>query len=280
MMAQATKSHPSRHEFFSNSETRTIAVLEELHKASRPVGSGALYPVLTARGVVLAEATAGRLLRQLEQAGYVVQVGRRGRQITPKGRQWLRTLRNRRTQVTEAHEFARVIGDAAESELEDILVARRALEAEGTALAAVHATEEERKRLHELAGKSADPAPAGVRAGDRDIDFHLAVADASHNKVLATAVRLMRLLEPRFPVLAQIRRAWGEPIGLEHRRIAAAIAERDPKRARSLMVDHIDHALRDLRRWRGRGAARTRALDRRRATRPVPTLSISKASRA
>jgi GntR family transcriptional regulator, transcriptional repressor for pyruvate dehydrogenase complex len=137
----------------------------------------------------------------------------------------------------------------------EILDAQRAIETMAAALAAEHATAADHARLTALIEKAAalrDDLDAFTRTSR---DFHLAVAEASGNRVLVfQLVSLQHVAWPRRN--RTLTRPVAEQILAAHRALAAAIAARDPARARRLMDEHVGMIRR--RRVAERGGAKTR----------------------
>jgi GntR family transcriptional repressor for pyruvate dehydrogenase complex len=120
----------------------------------------------------------------------------------------------------------------------EIMDAQRAVETLAAELAAQNATAADVARLRQLL------AEAEAATGDLDRftrlsrDFHLAVADASHNRVLAVQlVSLEHVSWPRRNVTATARLA--RHILEIHTRLADLIELRDAAAARALMDDHV-----------------------------------------
>jgi GntR family transcriptional repressor for pyruvate dehydrogenase complex len=124
---------------------------------------------------------------------------------------------------------------------------RRILEVESVALAAQRATEEDLAALRAVLGQmknaAADPEPLRFSA-----EFHLILARASHNDVLASMMQsFIRLIAQ---ASSPIARALPESIAQEypqHRALYQAVASRDPERARRKAREHIATAERHLR---------------------------------
>jgi len=120
----------------------------------------------------------------------------------------------------------------------EIMDAQRAIETLAAELAAEHATAADHKtlkRLLEKAEKLIDDTPAYTRACR---EFHLAIAEASHNRVLVT--QLISLQHVSWP--AENRTLTPEVarriLGVHHE-LAALIRMRDPAAARRAMDDHV-----------------------------------------
>src|SRR5215469_8485183 len=120
----------------------------------------------------------------------------------------------------------------------EILDAQRAIECLAAELAAENATAEDHANLRRLI------AEAEQLMGERDaftrssLAFHLAVAEAAHNRVLV--VQLVSLQHVSWPshnrtLTPEVARRILDA----HRELADAIAMRDPARARHLMDDHV-----------------------------------------
>ena len=116
-----------------------LAALATLAAAGGPVGASTLMAALRAEGMELAEATAGRYLRQLDEAGLTRSLGKRGRVLTPAGRRRLNDLRLRSKLAAQGARVAAAARSRDVDDLIDLLYARRAIEVETARLAAVGA---------------------------------------------------------------------------------------------------------------------------------------------
>ena len=120
----------------------------------------------------------------------------------------------------------------------EIMDAQRAIETLAAELAAEHATQADHDRLKSLLDEAQaliDDAPAYTRSCR---DFHLAIAEASHNRVLIT--QLISLQHVSWPaenrtLTPQVAR---RVLGV-HRELFALIEMRDAAGARHLMDDHV-----------------------------------------
>jgi DNA-binding FadR family transcriptional regulator len=128
-----------------------------------------------------------------------------------------------------------------EKDLTDVCETRVLLETELAALAAKRATAQDRKRLRSLGVElEASLAGEGKPYSQLDVDFHLAIAEASHNTVL------QRLLADIRELLTEwIAKSQEFPGGLEsaqshHTRILESILKGDAETARKEMRHHIE----------------------------------------
>ncbi len=128
--------------------------------------------------------------------------------------------------------------ELAGTDVVEILDAQRAIESFAAELAAENATAADFKRLHALIDEAAlllDDVPAFTKNG---ADFHLAVAEASHNRVLAIQLHSLQHVSwpssnPTLthPVSAHVLDA--------HRELVELIEMRDGAGARRAMDDHV-----------------------------------------
>jgi DNA-binding FadR family transcriptional regulator len=128
-----------------------------------------------------------------------------------------------------------------EKDLTDVCETRVLLETELAALAAKRATAQDRKRLRTLGVElEASLAGEGKPYFQLDVEFHLAIAEASHNTVL------QRLLADIRELLTEwIAKSQEFPGGLEsaqshHTRILNSILKGDAETARREMRHHIE----------------------------------------
>lgn len=131
----------------------------------------------------------------------------------------------------------------------ELIEARRLVEGETCALAAVSITDEEVAELERLLVEmereceGASGHGGGDAAVRADRAFHLLIAGASRNSALSHVVEMLWDLRYRSPLcvemLARAFAAGDRPRIAEHRAIVAALAKRDPKSARAAMRDHL-----------------------------------------
>ncbi len=212
-----------------------------------PLGAGATREALAAEGIDVGEATAGRMLRDLQQAGLAQKIGVQGRVLTGEGKRRLLALRQEREQALSAEAFIRTLQAGDSRELEDVLVARRAIEAETARLAAEHGTDEEIGTLREIVRQMREQLLGGEGIAPSDESFHLQLARMSRNQVLEAALKLIRHNGRYSPLFERIRNRAGNLTGEDHRRIAEAVASRDGESASRAMIDHINAVLEDVR---------------------------------
>lgn len=132
----------------------------------------------------------------------------------------------------------------------ELLDARRAIEGGTSALAAANATDEDLAALRAALDvmRREQASDADTEEGDRM--FHIALARATHNAVLArTVVELWRWM--RGPMWAGLNdnlymRANRPRWLADHVRILDAVERRDPDAAQAAMRDHVAHVKDEL----------------------------------
>jgi DNA-binding GntR family transcriptional regulator len=129
--------------------------------------------------------------------------------------------------------------------IRDAYELRSGLEQAAVRLAAERATDAERTRILDCAESSLDAARVGRSAEfhSRDHDFHLAIAEATHNPLLARAVEDVLLLTSA--LRARDVPATGDSVecGREHVGIAEALRDGDDATAARRVGEHLQHVL-------------------------------------
>jgi DNA-binding FadR family transcriptional regulator len=129
-----------------------------------------------------------------------------------------------------------------DADVHDIFELRRILECEAAALAAQRRRKKHLAEMDEAIDEMAAglDQPSGERYIDADLRFHIAVAEATGNRLVLHSMEAVRGVIRR--ALITIFRVPNSPErSLEqHRLIRAAIADRDTDRAREEMRAHLD----------------------------------------
>jgi GntR family transcriptional regulator, transcriptional repressor for pyruvate dehydrogenase complex len=210
------------------SERLARLIVEEILRDSLPPGT-----CLPPEGSMLASYGVGRptlreALRLLEVQGFLeIRPGRGGGPVVrqPNSEDFAR--------MASLHYASRrfTVGET--------VIAGSTLEPVLTAIAARARTQSELKGMRVLVDQSAELVKSGAseafsRAG---YDFHVAVADASHSRVLTFLLGSFRHFDER--ELNPPTRATVEKWQVAHERILAAIIDRDADAAERLMRQHL-----------------------------------------
>jgi len=232
-------------------ENQEFLILQTLAQADHPLGSGLLKELLTSQGHELSEATAGRLLRELDHKGYTEKLGFRGRRITVAGRARLEELGQKQAHRNYGEQLIAALNLGGKQDLIELLVARRAIESELARLAAASATREEIAELKAIVREQDAQLRRGFTGAQQDVEFHRTVAAASRNKVLQAAMDLIRHNGQLSPVLEEIRRQVKSALVDDHLQILGAIADRDQEKAYQAMRRHIEGLIGDVEKYWG-----------------------------
>jgi GntR family transcriptional regulator, transcriptional repressor for pyruvate dehydrogenase complex len=131
------------------------------------------------------------------------------------------------------------------SSIIEMLELRAAVESEAAALAAERCSPAELAKIQECSDDIAKALREGEWAEDQDFAFHLAIAEATHNRHF---VEFFTFLGQRTIPRRQLHdkassarrtKAYLDGIQGEHQDIAEAIASRDPRRAHASMRLHL-----------------------------------------
>jgi len=240
--------------FLEPNQNAYFAALSVVAESGGPLGAWYLRRALAEKGVQASEATCGRLLRMMEDAGHVASSGRKGRAITPAGQKVLQEWFAKQVRDRTKMALDQSLRIQNPEELLDVLIARRAIESEAAALAAQRATPEDVDRLKAIIEEQQDLLDAGASATKQNNDFHLAVARIAGNRVLEAALDIIYGHPDWMHVLEYVRARVGSEMVEEHRRIIQEIARKRPTGARNAMVKHMNNVIEDvgiyLRDWR------------------------------
>lgn len=120
---------------------------------------------------------------------------------------------------------------------------RATLETQAAGLAALHMTDAQlaraRDALDDTARTLAAPSPDPVRLAAADVAFHRAIADGSGNDVLAALLDALCGGLTRRRVWDELHEVAGARTVEDHDAVLAAVAGRDPDRARLRMAIHM-----------------------------------------
>jgi GntR family transcriptional repressor for pyruvate dehydrogenase complex len=128
----------------------------------------------------------------------------------------------------------------------DVWDVRRTIEMRTAALAAQHATGTQLARIIALADALAGAGPDDPATTETDIDLHLAIAEASGNRlfqqIVVSFLPLMRVAVPQAWRTRQTVEDRAETVA-RHQRLAHAIADGDAAGAERWMATHFDETI-------------------------------------
>jgi GntR family transcriptional repressor for pyruvate dehydrogenase complex len=132
------------------------------------------------------------------------------------------------------------IAGSVKEDVTEITEARRLIETELAGLAAVRANAEDLKKIGRHLDLMEEAGNDNARFQTADIDFHLAIAEAAHNRILLNALHLIRNLMKQWIGSALLLTGVADEALDQHRRIFMAIAKKNPEQARQGMKAHLE----------------------------------------
>lgn len=149
--------------------------------------------------------------------------------------------------VVDHQSLGTTLGESIENTLrfgnigfDEVIRVRRMLEVPAARLAADCRDEKELSRMRDLVGRQKDTTVDDPEVPSLDMNLHVAIAEASGNRVLASFVGALHyVIQPVFYV--DISPEVGRDAVSQHLAIVRAIANREPGEAASAMEQHLDY---------------------------------------
>lgn len=221
-------------------------VLSFLWECNTPEGAGSVQRHLENKGYMMAEATVGRFLRDMDDLGYTEKRSNQGRTLSEKGKASFRELERKRWQDQWTEGFMDASDPTEKDKILELLTARIPVEIEVARLAALNAAEEDLQKLRALVEKQEASAQKGELVTGLDTEFHRSLAQASKNSILEAIVELLRKKQDYAQELEFIRKRAGHIYNSEHRKILEAIEQRDAELAQLTMKRHLDNLIKSV----------------------------------
>ncbi|MGB8115169.1 MAG: FadR/GntR family transcriptional regulator [Candidatus Sulfotelmatobacter sp.] len=136
------------------------------------------------------------------------------------------------------------------SEAQELVEARRLIEVELVGLAAERSTAEDLKEVGNYLDLMEANRNDRTAFQEADINFHLAVGKAAHNRILQNALQLIRNLMQEWIGETLMQQGVADEALEHHKQIFLALAKRNPDRARAGMRLHLDMMAQHLQRER------------------------------
>jgi len=130
--------------------------------------------------------------------------------------------------------------------IDEAVTYRLELEPAAAALAAIARTPDDLARLNQILERAATTADDTLFTS-LDTQFHMGVAQASHNRFFAEAVEPVRMVLRDAIQLLPESSLWQQRSLREHARIFAALENGDSQAARKAVLAHVEHTARSLR---------------------------------
>lgn len=227
--------------FSSPKKLRFYLLLRFIDQRGEPAGCGVLREDFLKFGIDCSTATIGRYLKELDFKDYTVQNSNLGRVLTPSGKAYLRDMNERLERAMMQSELSKNVKVTNYDELEELLLARRALEAEAARLAALNATDEELNRLMEAVQRHKQTVQRNEDPTETALQFHTVVAEISGNRFVISILNMLVYEEKKIEskMDALVTRERGRLYVVEHEEIAKAICSHNADLAKELMNKHL-----------------------------------------
>jgi GntR family transcriptional regulator, transcriptional repressor for pyruvate dehydrogenase complex len=123
---------------------------------------------------------------------------------------------------------------------EEVAQTRRMLELPSAAFAALNRTDEDLARIRAVIAREKEVTVDDPIVSELDVDFHVAVAEASKNRVLSAFMSALHRVTHPVSYL-QLTPKTGRETVRQHLAILKAIEAGEPDRAREQMERHLDY---------------------------------------
>lgn len=214
-------------------------ILQIMNERTEPLGAGTLAEMLRDGGTVVSEAGIGRVLRDLRNRNLLSRIGFQGHAITDAGRERLRDLEVVRLAGKTLRDFLMQNDALRGHNMKDILVARRALEREAAAQAAIHATEGEIAELETIVRAQYEGMEKNEDYADLSTAFHKKILEVARCPLIKTLYEFIGLSVQWQGFFIGTFKMYNQPLNRSHEKILNAIRDRDPERASHLMSLHL-----------------------------------------
>ena len=221
----------------------TFSILQEIAKVDHPVGATFMSQIFNS-----SQATIGRRLKDLEEQGFLVKVGNRGRVLSEKGWQVHNDKKEQYISLKNTVDFVTSLKDDSVQTLKDIGVIRKSLEILVVKLACENITDEELEELSEIMLLYSIEVRNGGSTSELDLKFHLNIAKYTRNDMLYQMITLLLTSNDAYASFHSLAKDFQTRlVGIaQHDEILSALKKRDSKRAQRKMAEHIDKVLKEI----------------------------------
>lgn len=215
------------------------SILKLLEKHEKPTGASSIKRELKNLKINISEATIGRVLFNLDNMGYTLKDGYRGRVITDKGKVYLKNIQRKKDRIKKGKLFLNVLDIQEIDILLEALEARKVIESQMAKFAAAKSNIQTQKDF-KIIIESHERVIKNLSEYEYNVPFHKYVAALAGNKILELMLQMV-MDDTRFtPALKKIEKSLGTKTIEEHKIIAEAIIKKDPQGAERAMADHIE----------------------------------------
>lgn len=227
--------------FKNENDYRDYIILKILVDSKNPLGSWNLKEKLAEYDIEVSVASIGRFLKILDQRGFTKPYKNQGRVISEEGIVFLHAIEEELNRFTIEKEFLEASKPKNQEELLKLMHARIVIEVETARLAALYATPENIKQIELSFQEHCAHVSQNLQLTEVGCHFHELVAQASQNRFLSAALKLLIHeeieMEKTFPFLKT--NSQGEHYIQDHKEILEAIKSRDTDKATKIMESHM-----------------------------------------
>lgn len=220
-----------------------LPLLRIIQNTNGPIGASTLKdnPLLN-----MSQASIGRQLSALQQAGFLKKVSNKGRVLTQRGLEYIQYADDNTTKTRIAKELATLSTANSSEPLIQILDLRLLLEPYAASQASINATEADIQDIENLVFVHRYKLSQGEAAHLEDLNLHLCIARVCRNIMLQ---KILELLLTENNAYVEFSLAGDTQRNLQiqyHFRILEAIRNHDPEGAKTAMQEHLQHVSMDV----------------------------------
>lgn len=224
----------------------SLPLLLAVQEANGPVGASTLCKNSK---LDMSQATIGRQLASLEDAGLLCKVSNKGRILTSHGQEFIRRVNESTSKTQIAEELAALsISDHLDS-LTQVLDLRQLLEPYAAEHAAMYASEADIQNIENLAFVHRYKLSCGEPAHKEDLALHLNIARICKNVMLQKVLELLLTENNAYEEFSLAGKAQQDQQIRQHFRILDAIHNHDGEAAKAAMAEHLRMVSLDIKRF-------------------------------
>ena len=233
-------------EKFVRDYSDALPLLLAIQDANGPVGASTLCGN---NSLGMSQATIGRQLAQLEDAGLLRKVSNKGRVLTDRGEEYIRHVNENTSKTQIAEERAALSNSDHLDSLTQVLELRQLLEPYAAEHAALYASEADIQNIENLAFVHRYKLSCGEAAHKEDLALHLNIARICKNVMLQKVLELLLTENNAYIEFSLAGKTQQDQQIRQHFRILEAIHNHDGEAARIAMAEHIRKVSLDIRRY-------------------------------
>lgn len=219
-------------------------ILSEIKYSDFPLGA-----VFLSEKLNIPQASIGRVLAELEKKGLLEKVSNKGRQITPKGLEWLKEHQAHKTKIKSSQKLVSIVQEISKERLLEILDVRKLLEGCTVELACRNASAEDIDALEGILLDHKYAVRHNMRGSDEDLRLHLMIAKLSKNDTLYHLIELMLTGENAYDTFSAVADHITNIQIQQHADLVAAIKKKDAVAAKKALNIHLDQVISDVKKY-------------------------------